>query len=129
VGPPRTHDHHSVWYSRILNRAGASAQLWAQRLTLATDSADAQRWETLDVVGWANESFQLTVAVVYGRLPSSRRIGDDYYLPALQVTEGQLQRAGVRLAHLLNRAAANSLSFSQADAPQVRHTLARISSP
>jgi hypothetical protein len=109
----RRRDLHSVWDTRILSRAGAAAVPWAQRLDQAINSEESRGWQTLDVVGWANESYKLTVDVVYGRLPSDSAIGDDYYRSALRVAEVQLQKAGVRLAHVLNRAAADTLLFPQ----------------
>jgi hypothetical protein len=111
--PGRPRDLHSVWDSRILTRAGAQWQPWAARLSQAIAADNARRWETLDVVAWANESFTITSGFIYGRLPADGRIADDYYRPALAHAETQLQKAGVRLAHVLNRVAANALSFPQ----------------
>jgi hypothetical protein len=109
--PERPRDLHSVWDTRILTRAGAQWQPWAVRLDQAIVAEDAAKWGTLDVVAWANESFAVTTSFVYGRLPADRRIDDEYYTPALRHAETQLQKAGVRLAHVLNRVAANTLSF------------------
>jgi hypothetical protein len=50
---------------------------------------------------------------VYGQLPADGKIADEYYQPALRHSESQMQKGGVRLAHLLNRIAANSLTFPQ----------------
>jgi nuclease S1 len=101
--PDRPRDLHSVWDTRILTRAGAQWQPWAARLGQAITPEDARRWETIDVIGWANESYAITSGFIYARLPADRRISDDYYAPALQQAEVQLQKAGVRLAYLLNR--------------------------
>ena len=109
AGRPR--DLHSVWDNRILMRAGAQWQPWAQRLNESIPAEDARRWETLDVVGWANESYALTTSFVYGQLPADGKIADEYYQPALRHSESQMQKGGVRLAHLLNRTAANALAF------------------
>ncbi|MGH7471998.1 MAG: S1/P1 nuclease [Longimicrobiales bacterium] len=109
--PGRPRDLHSVWDTRILTRAGVQAQPWATRLNEQIPADEAKRWETLDVVAWANEAFALTTRFVYGQLPADGRISDEYYTPALRHSESQLQKAGVRLAFLLNRIAANTLVF------------------
>jgi hypothetical protein len=109
--PGRPRDLHSVWDTRILMRAGAQWQPWAVRLHEQITADEAKAWETLDVIAWANEAFALTTRFVYGQLPADGRITDAYYTPALRHSEVQLQKAGVRLAFLLNRAAANTLSF------------------
>jgi hypothetical protein len=49
---------------------------------------------------------------VYGRLREHGMIGEIYYQRALEYTDTQLEKAGVRLALLLNRAAAGTLVFA-----------------
>ena len=58
------------------------------------------------VVSWANESHGLAKTVAYPDLPSTRR-GDwstAYEEQAWPVVMSQLERAGVRLAEVLNEA-------------------------
>lgn len=102
---------HTVWDSEILRHAG---QMWpsaAEVLNAEVTSEQARAWRSLDVIAWANESYRLCEDFVYARLPEGGRIGDVYYRQALAYTDVQLQKAGVRLAFLLNRLAAGTLNL------------------
>ncbi|HUP88052.1 MAG TPA: S1/P1 nuclease [Longimicrobiales bacterium] len=96
---------HSVWDSQILRRAG---KVWpASSLVLNNEVTpeDVAEWQVFDPVGWANDSYRICEDFVYGRLPSNHKIYNSYYRPGLGYAEVQLQRAGVRLAFLLNELA------------------------
>jgi hypothetical protein len=55
---------------------------------------------------WANESHALAQSTAYGKLPQPKNgtylLDDDYFAEAMPVADVQLQRAGIRLARLLN---------------------------
>jgi hypothetical protein len=102
---------HGVWDSAILRKANLTWPESAHRLNEQIDSLDVQRWETLDVIGWTNESYHIADGFGYAQLPADRFIGNRYFRPALGFSEVRLQQAGVRLAHLLNQAAAGTLSL------------------
>jgi hypothetical protein len=61
------------------------------------------------VVRWTDESYWIADRFAYATLPEDRVIASCYYRPALGYSEAQLQKAGVRLAYLLNHAAAGTL--------------------
>lgn len=102
---------HGVWDSAILERAGLAWPDAGRSLAAQVDEDEAREWETLDVMAWTDESYRLCEDFVYGRLPAGGRIRDRYYRPALGHAEAQLQKAGVRLAYLLNRVAAGEPAF------------------
>lgn len=108
----RPNNLHSVWDSQILKRGNRK---WPESSTwLASEiSADeAQAWSSLDVIGWTNESYRVCEDYVYGKLPADHKIRDFYYRPALGYAEVQIQKAGVRLAFLLNQAAVGAVNIT-----------------
>ena len=44
-------------------------------------------------------------------IPANGALGDDYYDRAVPIVEQRFKQAGVRLAHLINNAAAGTLDF------------------
>ncbi len=55
------------------------------------------------VIDWVNESYPLAVNVIYKNLPSGTiPLPESFGMEVLPVVDGQLERAGVRLARVLN---------------------------
>jgi hypothetical protein len=104
---------HRTWDSEILehmmkNRTEGkeSANEMATRLAASIDEKQAKQWLRADPVGWANESHKLAVDVVYAGVAADGppvKLDAAYVERAQPVVELQLQRAGVRLADVLNR--------------------------
>jgi hypothetical protein len=103
---------HSVWDTNLVQDSmGDLTPLdYAQRLSLATTAAQQKEWAQGDAKAWAEASHQLAVDKAYrsakgAELPKDQADLDDAYADInKKVVEGQLQRAGVRLARLLNEA-------------------------
>jgi S1/P1 nuclease len=76
--------------------------------------AELSAWQNFDIATWAEESFALALSHAY-RQPNGDAVvdgsvlGDDYFNAARPVVLERLKRAGVRLAHLINAAAAGIL--------------------
>jgi hypothetical protein len=74
-------------------------------------------WQTFDVAAWAAESFALARTRAYTK-PDGTRVRpndphtDAYFKAASPVLREQLKKAGVRLAHLINAAAAGTLPIN-----------------
>ncbi|HEX6559120.1 MAG TPA: S1/P1 nuclease [Longimicrobiales bacterium] len=105
---------HSVWDTQILRHARWQWAAAALRLNAEVVPDEAQQWQTLDVGAWTTESYRVCEDYVYTRLPQNGKIRNAYYRPALGYVEVQLQKAGVRLAFLLNSAAGGSLVLKPA---------------
>ncbi len=101
---------HRLWDSGLLCHGGLAWPEGAGVLGRAVAAGQAALWSDSDVVAWTNESFRLAEGFVY-RVPGGGVIDRPYLVRAVAVTREQLQRAGVRLAFLLNRAAAGELDF------------------
>ena len=106
----RPEDLGGNWDSGILRRAGMTPDD-AHSLAAAIVEDEAAAWAATDVRSWANESYRICEDFVYGQLPADGRIRNEYFLPALGITRTQLMKGGVRLAHLLNTAAAGRLDI------------------
>jgi hypothetical protein len=106
---------HSVWDSAILQRAGLTDQVDDGRaLNKEITAAELAAWQDFDIAKWAGESFAAARATAYTK-PDGTRVQDNdtlstpYFNAAQPVAREQLKRAGVRLAHLINAAAAGTL--------------------
>lgn len=123
---------HKVWDTSLLARAGIRWPEGAHALAGEITSAEVEQWSTFDVVGWAKESHALAKGLGYDRTippPRSdeefvgpdggpgpaalvvRRLDENYAADAFRESRTRLRQAGVRLAFLINRAAARNLEF------------------
>jgi hypothetical protein len=101
LGPDYSFDHEAV---------AADARKLDAEITPADRAAWAEPAKpnllVPSVINWANESHALARSVAYADLPAE--LGDDwsgaYQTETWPVVEGQLERAGVRLADVLNKA-------------------------
>jgi S1/P1 Nuclease len=98
---------HSLWDSGLLGLMGKEDDL------LPAYSADAARhaksWRKGSVSDWAEESHREAVKITYGKLPKAAAgtqptIGEKYEKKAEPEVKEQIEKAGVRLARVLNEA-------------------------
>ncbi len=95
---------HSVWDTGILASAiFADERDYARRLVKSINQEDLSKWQEGSLIDWVNESYRLSVNVIYKNLPSGTGIlPESYGREMLPIVDGQLERAGVRLAMVLN---------------------------
>ena len=98
---------HHDWDTTFVAALGRSPERVAARLVRSISPAERRAWSRGTVADWAMQSHRLADRVAYGRLPRPGADGryrlDDAYLAAAESTVRiQLQRAGLRLARLLN---------------------------
>ena len=99
----------AVWDVAVVQN-GATQRLLSQSMT----SEQVAEWQKGTVTSWMEESHRLAETVVYAKLPSGWAgnaapegriaLGDDYYEAEATVVSQKLQKAGVRLAKVLNDA-------------------------
>jgi hypothetical protein len=100
---------HGFWDTQFVQKLGADPATVAQSLVKAITPAQAQQWLKGSATDWAQETFQVAKTQAYGKLPKPSPTGT-YILPTTYVTAstkiaaGQLSKAGVRLAQVLNAA-------------------------
>jgi hypothetical protein len=110
LGGPRSVNLHSFWDTGLIEAMGADPEAIANDLRARITPAQKTAWEAGDPKAWALESFGVAKADVY-RLGSKPGCDDKspvavppgYEAAARQVAAVQLERAGVRLAWVLNR--------------------------
>lgn len=103
--PERPMNLHRIWDSRILNESRTGWRRMAKALHRSISDAEAKAWGDGDVLGWTNESYRIAEEFAYPALPADG-VGREYYEVAKVHVDERLRRAGVRLADLINRAAA-----------------------
>jgi hypothetical protein len=97
---------HGLWDSGLLGRMGKEDELFGK-----LSAASARRRKKFDkgtVSAWAEEAHKLAQQMVYGKLPHAAagapvEISADYERRADPVIELQIERAGARLAWVLNQ--------------------------
>ena len=103
---------HSVWDSQLLRRANQTWPSASQALNGQIAADEALLWQTANTLQWADESYKICEEFVYGHLPQDHKLRNEYYLPGLGYADVQLQKAGVRLAFVLNAAANGRAVFA-----------------
>jgi nuclease S1 len=96
---------HSVWDSGILNHIQPYGNRLAELLNSRVTSAEKAQWAKGSLQDWAMESHQLARDVAYKDLPagSPPDLGQAYVDAATPPVETQLEKAGIRLAAILNQ--------------------------
>jgi hypothetical protein len=100
---------HAVWDTAVVEALGDDPRTVAPVLERQITAADKQRWSQGAVVDWANQSFQIAKTKIYPTLPGTGGtdapviLPPDYAQRQADITPTQLERAGVRLATLLNK--------------------------
>jgi hypothetical protein len=112
LGDSRQSNLHSVWDTGILGRMGKEGELYPGLLKEARKNR--KKWSQGTVESWAEESHRLAVEVTYGKLPVKPAAGTPNATPihldagyeqaAVPVIRMQLEKAGDRLARVLNEA-------------------------
>ena len=111
LGGMRQVNLHAYWDTTIVQTLDTDPLALAATLERNITPTDKAEWEQADPQAWAMEGFDLARTVVY--MPAARPGCDDpapvslpagYEDAARKVATVQLEKAGVRLAALLNRA-------------------------
>jgi hypothetical protein len=112
LGGPRAVNLHSYWDTGVVQALGDDPQAAAQALTGRITPENKAAWEKGDPQSWALEAFEIAKSVVYtiGSKPgcgpdrSPLSLPPGYDQAARDIAAVQLEKAGVRLALLLNGA-------------------------
>lgn len=112
LGGPRQVNLHSYWDTVVVQGLGADPQAVADTLTRRITPENKAAWEKGDAKVWAMEGFDIARISVYtiGSKPGCASDSSPITLPpgydeaAQKLAAVQLEKAGVRLASVLNRA-------------------------
>ena len=91
---------HSLWDSGLIDRQGLGYKQMAIVYDTATP-AQITKWQHDDVMIWLWESYQIST-ILYDEAAKNPDIDDAYYNTHLPVLEKQIEKAGIRLAGVLN---------------------------
>jgi hypothetical protein len=107
----RRHENlHAVWDDNVVQALGRDPEKVASRLEADITPARATVWRHGTTVDWANETFGVASREVYAKLPGSGGTNAPVTLPEGYAhnesiaAARQLEKAGVRLASVLNEA-------------------------
>jgi hypothetical protein len=98
---------HHVWDTDVVEALGTDPKTVANDLEARITPVERAVWSKGDAVDWANDSFGVASREIYAKLPAGGdtiNLSDDYAANEVDVTRTQLEKAGVRLAALLNSA-------------------------
>jgi len=98
---------HHFWDTVFVEGLGRNSAQIAQALIAGISTEQRRLWSSGTPSDWAFQSFQLARSLAYGKLPTPGPGGrysldDAYVADATEAVRGQLERAGVRLAQVLN---------------------------
>ena len=110
LGGVRTSNLHIYWDTGVLEPLGSDPNTAATTLSARITSAQASAWARGSAADWAQESFGVAKAVVYtlnttagcGAETAPVSLPDAYVAAAQAAANLQLEKAGVRLAWVLN---------------------------
>ena len=100
---------HAVWDTAVVEALGGSEEAVATTLASKIKQSDRESWSQGTVEAWANETWTVARRFVYGSFPGSGATDAPIVLPGSYANDQtavvalQLERAGVRLAAVLNR--------------------------
>jgi hypothetical protein len=105
---------HAYWDTGVVEALGHTPEEIAAKLDRGTTSDQAAEWARGDARSWARQSFQIARTDVYA-LPvrptcsdhATTTLSPAYQARAQQIAAVQLEKAGLRIAALLNRALAS----------------------
>jgi hypothetical protein len=116
LGGMRTTNLHSFWDTGVLASLASDPASAAKTLERDISAADARGWASGTAASWARESYAVAKGSAYtigspsgctnDQTPIT--LTDAYQAQALKLAERQLEKAGVRLAWVLNSAAAKA---------------------
>jgi hypothetical protein len=118
LGGARTLNLHAYWDTAVMEPLGLDPVVAARALELEITPAEKAAWRKGTPADWARESYGLARSAVYtmGSTPGCGTgaapitLSPAYQAHAQAVARVQLEKAGVRLAAVLNRAAESALA-------------------
>lgn len=105
---------HAVWDNGILENIKPDQSPWQRAKALRSTASNQQikQWNTGDEISWAQESFDISIAISTGyckmkknvcqRITGKRLLDKNYQVLHQPIITERLQQAGIRLANRLN---------------------------
>jgi hypothetical protein len=108
---------HALWDSKLIDHQGLTYEQMAEKYDHATP-AQIKQWQSDPLIQWIWESYQAS-SKLYEEIDAmkSRAIDDSYYQAHIAIVEDRIEKAGIRLAGVLNDILKTGLAASAASAP------------
>ena len=101
---------HAVWDRNVVEALGRNPDAVASRLEARLTPREVANWQRGSAAAWATEGFRIAKQAIYPRVGNGGRtdvpvlLGADYAWKMSPLAATQLEKAGVRLAAILNEA-------------------------
>lgn len=108
---------HALWDSKLIDHPGLTVEQMAEQYDHATP-AQIKQWQSDPLIQWLWESYQAS-SKLYAEVDAmkSRAIDDSYYPAHIGIVQDRIEKAGIRLAGVLNTIFLKGLAASAAAAP------------
>jgi hypothetical protein len=108
---------HALWDSKLIDHQGLTYEQMAEKYDHATP-AQIKQWQSDPLIQWIWESYQAS-SKLYGEVDAmnSRAIDDSYYQAHIAIVQDRIEKAGIRLAGVLNGIFKSGLAGSAAAVP------------
>jgi hypothetical protein len=108
---------HALWDSKLIDHQGLTYEQMAAKYDHATP-AEIKQWQNEPVMEWIWESYQAS-SKLYAEVDAmkSRSIDDSYYDAHIAIVQDRIEKAGIRLAGVLNDIFKNGLAANAAGVP------------
>jgi hypothetical protein len=105
---------HALWDSKLIDHQGLTFEQMAATYDHAT-AAQIKQWQSDPLMQWLWESYQASTKL-YAEVDSmkTRAIDDSYYQAHIAIIQDRIEKAGIRLAGVLNGIFKNGLAASAA---------------
>lgn len=107
---------HSLWDSKLIDHEGLTYEQMAEQYDHATP-VQIRQWQNEPLLQWIWESYQAS-SKLYAEVEAmkTRSIDDRYYAAHINIIHDRLEKAGIRLAGVLNHIFRNGLPSSASPA-------------
>lgn len=92
---------HSLWDTKMLEHAGLNPDQLAKQFDKATPQ-QITKWQSYPQITWAWESYQISSQLYSEIDKNGADIDENYYKVHMPIVENRLEKAGIRLAGVLN---------------------------
>ncbi|MDO3627543.1 S1/P1 nuclease [Mucilaginibacter sp. BT774] len=92
---------HSIWDSRLIDHEGLSDTQMVKEYDTASPG-QIKAWQNDSPVQWLWESYQISTKL-YAEAEKTNKLDDEYYRTHIGIVHERIDRAGIRLAGLLNK--------------------------
>jgi hypothetical protein len=92
---------HSLWDSKLIGKEGKTFEKMSIDYDKATP-AQVKQWQNDSMMKWLFESYQIS-SKLYSEVEKNNKLDDAYYNAHISIINERIEKAGIRLAGVLNK--------------------------